>query len=216
MSKSENKPLKFLLGDDHNIVRQGIQFVIEDIVANVEIIHAASLEQILNRVKSHPLDIAVLDAQFPDGNSLSIVAEIKSFQPEIKILIFTSFEEENYSLKFIKEGADGFLSKMSEEEEIHNAIREIIKNGKYLPPFTQKMLQFSDEQIALLNPLNQLTERELEIALMYTKGYGNLEIANSLSLRQNTISTFKKRIFDKLKITTLVELIDLIRIHHDI
>ena len=163
MSKSENKPLKFLLGDDHNIVRQGIQFVIEDIVANVEIIHAASLEQILNRVKSHPLDIAVLDGQFPDGNSLSIVAEIKSSQPEIKILIFTSFEEENYSLKFIKEGADGFLSKMSEEEEIHNAIREIIKNGKYLPPFTQKMLQFSDEQIALLNPLNQLTERELEI-----------------------------------------------------
>ncbi|QDP86492.1 response regulator transcription factor [Chryseobacterium sp. SNU WT5] len=216
MNKSENKPIKILLGDDHHIVRQGIHFVIEDIVADAEIIHAASLEQILDQIKSNPVEFAFLDAQFPDGNSLSIVAEIKRLQPEIKILIFTSFEEENYSLKFIKEGADGFLSKMSEEAEIQNAIREIIENGTYLPPFTQKMLQFSDEHIALLNPLNQLTERELEIAMMYAKGYGNLEIANSLALRQNTISTFKKRIFDKLKITTLVELIDLIRIHHDI
>lgn len=211
-----NKSIKFLLGDDHNIVRQGLQFIISDVVENPEIIHASSLEQILEQIKSNSFDIAILDAQFPDGNSLSIIAEIKQIQPEIKILIFTSFEEENYSLKFINEGADGFLNKLSEEIEIQKAIQEMIENGSSFPPFTTKMLQLSDEHIALLNPLNQLTERELEIAILYAKGYGNLEIANSLSVRQNTVSTFKKRIFDKLKVETLVDLIDLVRIHHDI
>ena len=204
------------MGDDHNIVRQGLQFIISDVVENPEIIHASSLEQILEQIKSNSFDIAILDAQFPDGNSLSIIAEIKQIQPEIKILIFTSFTEENYSLKFINEGADGFLNKLSEEIEIQKAIQEMIEKGSSFPPFTTKMLQLSDEHIALLNPLNQLTERELEIALLYAKGYGNLEIANGLSLRQNTVSTFKKRIFDKLKVETLVDLIDLVRIHQHI
>ena len=202
------------MGDDHNIVRQGLQFVIEDTVEKPQIIHASSLEQILEKIKSDTFDIAILDAQFPDGNSLTIIAEIKRLRPEIKVLIFTSFEEENYSLKFINEGADGFLNKLSEEAEIQNAIREMIEFGKSYPAFTAKMLQLSDESIALLNPLNQLTERELEIAVLYEKGFGNLEIANTLSIRQNTVSTFKKRIFDKLKVSTLVELIDLVRIHH--
>lgn len=211
-----NKSIKFLLGDDHNIVRQGLQFVIEDLVENPEIIHASSLDQIIDRVKHNSIEIAILDAQFPDGNSLSVIAEIKKIQPEIKILVFTSFEEENYALKFVSEGADGFLSKLSEENEIQNAIQEMVEKGSSFPAFTAKMLQLSDEQIAILNPLNQLTERELEIAVFYAKGYGNLEIANHLSLRQNTISTFKKRIFEKLKVTTLVDLIDLVRTHQEI
>ena len=211
-----SKSIKFLLGDDHHIVRQGLQFIIGDVVEDAEIVHASSLEQIINEIKSHQFDIAVLDAQFPDGNSLSIIAEIKRLQPKLKILIFTSFEEENHSLKFINEGADGFLNKLSEESEIQNAIQEMIETGQSFPPFTQKMLQLSKEHIALLNPLNQLTERELEIAILYAKGLGNLEIANDLSLRQNTVSTFKKRIFDKLKVDTLVDLVDLVRIHNDV
>lgn len=207
------KAIRFLLGDDHNIVRQGLQFVIEDSVEEVEITHAASLAQILKQIEISTFDIAVLDAQFPDGNSLSIVGQIKKLKPELKILIFTSFEEKKYSLKFIKEGADGFLNKLSEESEIQTAIQEMIVNGYSYPTFTEKMLQLSEEHVALLNPLNQLTERELEIALLYAKGLGNLEIANILALRQNTVSTFKKRIFDKLKVTTLIDLIDLIRLH---
>lgn len=211
-----SKSIKFLLGDDHHIVRQGLQFIIGDVVADAEIVHASSLKQIINEIKSQQFDIAVLDAQFPDGNSLSIISELKSIQPKLKILIFTSFEEENHSLKFINEGADGFLNKLSEESEIQNAIQEMIETGQSIPPFTQKMLQLSEEHIALLNPLNQLTERELEIAVLYAKGLGNLEIANNLSLRQNTVSTFKKRIFDKLKVDTLVDLVDLVRIHNGV
>lgn len=216
MNSSDQKSLKFLLADDHTIVRQGMQLIIEDLVENFEIYNASSLLQIREQIKLHMFDIAILDAQMQDGNCISVIPEFKQLQPDVKILVFTSFEEENYSLKFIQAGADGFLSKLSEETEIKNAVSEMIENGKYFPPFTQKLLEISSHDRAFLNPLNRLSERELQITELYAKGFGNLEIANALDLKQNTVSTFKKRIFEKLKIESLVELIELMRVHHSI
>src|SRR5690625_7083412 len=88
-------------------------------------------------------DVLILDVQFPDGNSLSLIPEIKKYQPELKILIFTSLEEENHSLRFIEAGANGFLAKLSEENEIKKAIRSIIETGEYHSDFTQKLLKVS-------------------------------------------------------------------------
>lgn len=216
MNSSEQKTLKFLLADDHTIVRQGMQFIIEDLVEDFEIHTASSLHQIREQIKLHQFDIAILDAELQDGNSISIIPEFKQLQPDVKIMMFTSFEEENYSLKFINAGADGFLSKLSEESEIENAVSEMIQKGSYFPPFTRKLLEVSEQERNLFNPLNRLSERELQIAELYAKGAGNLEIANILDLKQNTVSTFKKRIFEKLKVDSLVELIELMRIHHSI
>ncbi len=116
----------------------------------------------------------------------------------------------------INAGANGFLSKLSEESEIRQAISELMEKGEYYSPLTQKLLKISAHNPDILNPLNQLSERELQIAVLYSKGYGNLEIANSLSLKQNTVSTFKKRIFEKLDIESLIDLINLMEIHHNI
>lgn len=216
MNSSDQKSLKFLLADDHTIVRQGMQLIIEDLVEKFEIFTASSLHQIREQINLHQFDIAILDAQLQDGNCITVIPEFKQLQPDVKIMVFTSFEEENYSLKFIQAGADGFLSKLSEEAEIQNAVSELIEKGSYFPPFTRKLLEISSHNRAFLNPLNRLSERELQIAEFYAKGSGNLEIANILDLKQNTVSTFKKRIFEKLKIESLVELIELMRIHQKI
>ena len=215
ISSAENS-LKILLADDHMIVRQGMQLIIEDLVENHEIFTASSLEQIHQQIQNHIFDIAILDAQLQDGNILTVLPEIKKMQPDVKIMVFTSFEEENYALKFIQAGADGYLSKLSEESEITKAVSELIANGKYYSPFTKKLMEVASYDQNFLNPLNRLSERELQIAEMYAKGAGNLEIANELDLKQNTVSTFKKRIFEKLRIDSLVELIELMRIHHSI
>ena len=206
--------MNILLADDHHIVRQGMQFVIEDLVEDVYFYHASSIQQIRDNVKEHTFDLAVLDAQLPDGNCLSILSEMKTLQPNLKILVFTSFDEEQYSLKFIHEGANGFLSKLSDEEEIKEAISQMINEGYYYPPLTQAFLKSSSNVTDALNPINQLSERELEIALLYARGDGNLEIANKLDIKQNTVSTYKKRIFEKLGIDNLVELIELIKEYH--
>ena len=105
--------MKILLADDHNIVRQGIRLITEELIENPVFFQASSLDQIRKIISVNQLDIAILDAQLPDGNCISILPEIRRLQPSVKILIFTSFDEENYSIRFISAGANGFLSKLS-------------------------------------------------------------------------------------------------------
>jgi DNA-binding NarL/FixJ family response regulator len=141
---------------------------------------------------------------------------MKAVNPDIKILVFTGLEEDLHVLKFIKAGASGYVSKLSEEEEIRQAISDIVHKGEYFSPLSRNLMLQLVQNPDLINPLSRLTKRELQIAEMYAEGYGNLEIANDLDIKQNTVSTIKKNIFDKLKIENLVELIDLINTHHKI
>ncbi|MEY8759014.1 LuxR C-terminal-related transcriptional regulator [Chryseobacterium tongliaoense] len=212
----ENREIVFLLADDHSIVRQGMEIIISDLVPDATIYHTSSLQQIAELVESKGIEMAVIDAHFPDGNSLSIISKVKSINPDIKILIFTGLEEELYALKFIKAGANGYLSKLSEEEEIREAVLHFIRKGEYFSAVSRDLMVQLVQNPDLVNPLSRLTKRELQIAEMYADGYGNLEIANHLDIKQNTVSTIKKNIFDKLKIENLVELIELIKTHHKI
>ena len=205
----------FLLADDHSLIRQGLVFMLEEIGSDYEILQATNLSQILETVKANEIDFAIIDAHFPNGNSLSILPKIKEINPNIKIMIFTGIDEATQSLKFINAGANGFLSKLSEEEEIKQAILRMLRYGQYISPVTQELLMSSMNNPQLINPLKSLTEREIEIAELYAKGLGNLEIASRLDLKQNTISTVKKRIFEKLNIENIVELAELIKNNHD-
>lgn len=212
----EDKEIKFLLADDHSIVRHGMELVINEVVPNSKIYQTSSLQQVVELVKLNEIEIAIIDAHFPSGNSLHILPQIKSVNPNIKILIFSGLEEHLHVLKFINAGANGYLSKLSEEEEVKQAILSIVQKGEYISAASQNLLiQFANDP-NLMNPLSRLTNRELQIAEMYADGYGNLEIANQLDIKQNTVSTIKKNILDKLKIENLVELIDLIKTHHKI
>lgn len=208
-----DKSLTFLLADDHSLIRQGIVFLLEEMELECEIFHVSTLKKVLESVHENPIDIAIIDAHFPDGNSLSILPDIKKIRPETKILIFSGIDENTQSLKYINAGANGFLSKLSEEDDVKNAILKMINEGEYISPATQALLVNSFRNRNLINPLFSLTERELEIAEMYAEGLGNLEIANRLDIKQNTVSTLKKRIFDKLKIENIVELVELMKDH---
>ena len=213
MNHQESKKLAILLADDHSLIRQGMDFLLEEIGFDGEIFQASNLQQTLELIKINTIDIAIIDAHFPDGNSLTILPEIKKIKPEIKILIFSGIDENTHALKYINAGANGFLSKLSEEEDLKKALSKMINEGEYISTVTQTLLLNSLRNPKLINPLLQLSERELEIAEMYAKGLGNLEIANQLNIKQNTVSTLKKRIFDKLKIENIVELIAIINDH---
>ncbi|WP_210150771.1 response regulator [Chryseobacterium scophthalmum] len=214
MSNLDTKTINFLLADDHSLIRQGVEFLIEEIGFEGDVFHASTLQKVLETVEMQQIEIVVIDAIFPDGNSLNIISEIKRIKPEVKILVFSGVDESTQSIKYINAGANGFLSKLSEENEIKEAILKIHQTGKYISLITQGVLIDSLHNPNIVNPLQRLTERELEIAEMYAKGYGNLEIANNLNVKQNTISTIKKRIFDKLHIENVVDLADLIKNYH--
>lgn len=210
MNYLEHK-ITFLLADDHSLIRQGIIFILEETDIEFEVLHASNLQQIIESFQKNQIDVAIIDAHFPDGNSLNILPEIKKISPKTKILIFTGLDENTHSLKFINAGANGFLSKISDADETRQAILKILQNEKYISATTQSLLINSIQNPKLVNPLLLLTEREIQIAQLYSKGYGNLEIANQLDIKQNTVSTLKKRIFEKLNIENIVELIELIK-----
>jgi len=200
MIYKDDEPLLFLLADDHSLIRQGMVFMLDATALNYKVFHASNFQQIMDCINTHPINIAIIDAHFPEGNSLQIISEIKQKRPDIRILIFSGIDENVHALKYLNAGANGFLSKLSEEEEIQQAIVDIVNKGEYISPATQALLMSSLNNRNLVNPLLSLTERELEIA-------------NMLDVKQNTISTIKKRIFKKLKIENIVELIEFIKNH---
>lgn len=211
---TEDKEFTFLLADDHSLMRQGILFLIEDLEIDCNILQASNLKQVVEKMDNNRIDMAIIDAHFPDGNSLSILPDIRKKCPDTKIMIFTGVDESTQALKFLNAGADGFLSKMSEEDDIKNAILKMHETGEYISPTTQALLMSSFKNKGSVDPISLLSERELQIAKLYVEGLGNLEIANLLDVKQNTVSTIKKRIFDKLKIENFVELIELFKDYH--
>src|SRR5690554_1487489 len=112
MTEKHSGSLRILIADDHNIVRRGIQMIVEDLVEQALVHQASSIAQIREKLRQYSTDIAILDAQLPDGNCIELLPEIRELYPQTKILIFSSFDEETYSVKFIKAGAQGFLSKL--------------------------------------------------------------------------------------------------------
>jgi DNA-binding NarL/FixJ family response regulator len=210
--KSTSTPT-FLIADDHSIVRQGISLLIKELFFNATIYQAGTFKETLKIVRDIKIDLLVLDINFPDGNSLNILSETKTLQPELKILIFSAYEEDLYALRYLNAGATGYLNKGSNEDEIKQALQSMMVTGKYITQNIKDRILESYISKKPLNPLEQLSNREVEVARLLIKGFGNMEIAELLQIKKSTVSTFKNRIFEKLEIVNLAELIDLFQLY---
>jgi DNA-binding NarL/FixJ family response regulator len=208
----QNQPT-FLIADDHSIVRQGISLLIKELFFSAKIFHAGSFKEILQIIRENKIDIIILDINFPDGNSLNIITEIKTIQPEAKILIFSAYDEDIYALRYLNAGASGYLNKGSSENEMKNALKSMIVSGKYITPNIKEKILDSYISKKPINPLEQLSNREVEVARLLIKGFGNMEIAEMLTIKKSTVSTFKNRIFEKLEIDNLADLIDTFQLY---
>lgn len=203
------KNLSVLLADDHSVVRKGMSMLLEEFIEFPKIYNSSTIVDTFRMLKIEKIDILILDINFPEGNSASIVTEVKKSNPEIKILIFSALEEDVYALRYLNAGANGFLNKLSSESDMKDALKIFLETGIYITAnINEKILDKYIYQKSL-NPLDQLSEREMEVAILLIKGYGNLEISLAKRIQPTTVSTYKKRIFEKLEIDNLVALIEL-------
>lgn len=132
--------------------------------------------------------------------------DITALQPNIKILIFSEYDE-NYACQYIIAGANGYLNKRSEEETIIGTINCILTKGSYFSPdIINKIISASFNKKSI-NPLNNLSKREFQIFELLLLGDGNTEIGNKLKIKMPTISIYKKRVFEKLNVKNQMELI---------
>lgn len=197
----------FFIADDQSIIRNVLCKVINDLFSKVKVTQTDSFDDIVRLVKVIKFDLLILEINFPEGNSLSLIPLLKKLQPYMKILIFTSYDEDVYALRFYSAGVDGYLSKLSTPDQIENAIVMILKDGRYVSELIKNKILDNYLFNKSANLLDKLSDREMEIATLMVKGLGNLEISNVLNLKSTTISTYKTRIFGKLKIDNLSALI---------
>ena len=205
----------FLLVDDQSIVRKAVSQFVNELFFNPIIIHSETFKDILKVLTETKIDLLVLDVNFRDGNGLDIINKVKSVQPDIKILIFSAYDENIYAMRYLNAGASGYLNKDCSEDELKQAFTSMILSGKYI---TQNIKdRISDFYISKkpINPLLQLSNREFEVARLLIKGSGNLEISELLQIKKNTVSTFKNRIFEKLEIVNVANLIELFQLYFE-
>lgn len=204
-----------LIADDHTIVRLGVAHIISTLAIPTTIVEAETFDQVIALLETHDFDVLILDINIPGGNNLQMIDAVKLRQPKIKILIFSGYDEQLFAINYMQAGADGYLMKYTPEEEIKHAIRTVLNQEKYMSAATrQQMLNMLNSQREpVVNPLSTLSAREIEVMNLLTKGTTIAKIAEMLHLQVTTVSTYKTRIFEKLGISNIVELLEKVKMY---
>ena len=195
--------MNVLIIEDHPLVSKGVKMAILEVSAEACIFEAAAFGQGMELIASHRMDIVILDIDIPGGEGTGMVEKIRQKHPLTLILVHSGYDERIYALPFIRAGANGFLSKKASHEEFIVAWTTILKNRKYVSVTVQEQLldNLVDQSGKnTSNPFLSLSPKELQVLQLMNEGKWNKEIAAILNVRENTISTFKKRIYEKFDV----------------
>ena len=202
-----NDPMrKFLLVDDHAIVRSGIKFWLSAEYNPSEIDEAENGKEAIKKIEENDYDLLLLDIHMPETNSFDLLKHILTTRPDAKVLIFSMNSEGMYAKRYLKAGAVGFVSKDAPIEELKKAVDLTLNNRKYFSDkFIDTMLneKTGEENI---NPFFKLSDREFEITSLLLEGKSVGEISTLLNIHNSTTGTYKARIFEKLKIENIFQL----------
>jgi len=198
--------LKILITDDHQIFREGMKHFINREVDMKVCCEASSGEEALQLILDNDVDVVILDIGLPGRNGLDVLQDIRKQKPQLPVLVFSMYPEENYAVRAFKAGADGYLSKDSFDTELIEAIRTVAQHKKYITSSIAEKLasEISNPKDEL--PHNLLSDRELEVAKLIAGGKSIKEISNLLNLSPNTVNTYRKRVLSKMSLKSNVEL----------
>jgi len=195
--------LKILTIDDHEVVRRGLKDMFTTESATFG--EARSGAEAVDLVRKQPWDIAVLDISLGGRSGLEVLSELKQLRPRMPVLILSMHAEEQYAVRAFKTGASGYINKASSGEELRKAILKIIKGGQYVGPALAEKIVVQLSQPGKV-PHENLSNREFEVLCSIASGQTVKEIAAKLSLSDKTISTYRRRILDKMDMRTNAEL----------
>lgn len=195
-----------LIADDHEIVRRGIRMMIESFPEKYQFIEAFSCADVAKILSREHIHYAILDMVLADGSILSIIREIEACSHQTSILVYSMNAEKIYARRFIEKGVRGFLCKETSIGELQKAVRNIFDGGFYLSEELKAILVNNLKKNSPPNPIDSLSERELEVAEYIAVGMGTKEIAQKMHLDITTISTYRRRTFEKLDVQNVFEL----------
>jgi DNA-binding NarL/FixJ family response regulator len=206
MTRVRKRALKVLIADDHAIVRQGLRQILQDTHDKIVIDEAENGHQVLEMVSKSAYSIILLDISMPGRSGLDILKQIKQNNREQKILIISIHPEEQYAIRALKAGADGYLTKGSSPDELITAIYSILGGEAYVTSAIAQRLVMDLKAARGKLPHETLSDREHEVLCMIAEGKSIARISDDLSLSVKTISTYRTRLLEKMNMKNNMQL----------
>lgn len=204
---------KILVADDHSVVRFGLKIIIKENFPDKEIYEAFNGKMVMEQMQQNKFELVLLDLVMPDTDSGALMQWITSNYPETKILIVSMNPEHLYGKRYLQLGAQGYLKKVAEQEEMIRAIETVLGGKKYVSEELTGLILEEASKGKMLNPFDGLTSREFQIAVLLSKNHTLTQISEGLKIHYTTASTHKQRIYEKLNIEHPSQLIELAEIY---
>lgn len=198
--------IRVILCDDHAMVRRGIRDTLSEAVDIQVTAEAGSYAEVREAMRNSPCDVLVLDLNMPGRGGLEVLSSLRESDSAIKVLIVSMFPEDQYAIRCLRAGAQGYLNKAGDPADLITAVRTVAQGRKFVTPDVAHMLVES-----LNTPENQtlhaaLSERELQTLVKIASGKRLSDIATELMLSPKTVSVYRSRVLEKLKLTNNAEL----------
>jgi DNA-binding NarL/FixJ family response regulator len=207
--------IEVLVVDDHDLVRVGIVRLLADAEGIKVVGEAESGEQAIDLCRQLRPHVVLMDVKMPGIGGLEATRKIQRIDPEIRVVAVTSCTDDPFPSRLMQAGAAGFLTKGADISEMINAIRKVKCGQRYISPEIAQKMALRPFDSADANPFDLLSEREMQIAFMVVSCQKVQEISDKLCLSPKTVNSYRYRIFDKLEISSDVEL-TLLAIRHGV
>ncbi|HEV3216695.1 MAG TPA: response regulator transcription factor [Vicinamibacterales bacterium] len=209
-----SKGLRILIVDDHPIVRQGLKQTLADAAQIGEIMEAATPQDALDLVRRREWDAVILDIGLPGRGGLEVLKDIKGEVPRLPVLILSMHSEQQYAVRALRAGASGYLTKEAAPNDLIDAIRKIVAGRRYISPEIAERLA-TELTVDAARPLHaSLSDREFDVLRSIASGQTVGEIADRLSLSVKTVSTYRARILEKMRLKNNAELMHYVLTNH--
>lgn len=206
--------IKILIADDHTIFREGLKHILAEYPDVIVADEASNGQEVLDKIWNNNYDMVLLDISMPGITGLDVLKQLKNDKPKLPVLVLSMHPEEQYAVRLIRAGASGYLTKESAPDELITAIRKISQGRKYITSSLAERLAFEVEVDSEKPPHDILSDREYQVLRMIAEGKTVKYIAKELSLSIKTVSTYRTRIMEKMKMTTNAELMHYAMKHH--
>ncbi len=215
-SRSQNHPqmaptqiaaMKILLADDHAVVRRGLRQILADEFKRAAFGEARNAQEALDLVWKENWDVVVLDITMPGRSGLEVLREIKKSRPRLPVLVLSMHPENQFALRVLRRGASGYMTKESAPDELVGAIKKVLAGGRYVSAsLAEKLASYVSSNESQKPAQELLSDREFQVLRLIASGKIVSEIAKELSLSVKTISTYRTRILEKMKLRNNAEL----------
>lgn len=198
--------MRILIVDDHAVVRQGIKQIITDMDGPVEVGEAGNGSDAIRMLRDGEWDMVLLDINLPGKNGIEVLKQIKGEWKKLPVLMLSMYSEDQYAMRAIRSGAAGYMTKETAPDELLNAIGKVTRGGRYISAEVAEKLVFDQDEGGDELPHHELSDREYEVLRLIASGNTVSEIAEMLTLSVKTISTYRSRILEKMKMKHNAEL----------